>query len=473
MYIVKRILYLIPTLLLISLLAFMISSASPGDPEGQAPCDWRSSAPTMSYEDCEAARYFIRKKLNRHLPLFYLRIGSMAEPDTLYRIYESDTRLAMSRLLNQQGKWPLVDGWHRSLKTLRKTYAALQKTGTNREFEQNQQTSTALNLSLRLFRTYESTEITGILDQLENLHIQHPHFAPASAAFQASQAQFTRLVESPGSGATYIPWIFWRGTNNQYHHWISGVLRLDFGKSFQSSNEPVSDRILDRFFWSFLLTLISVVLAYIIAIPLGILAARYRNQAFDRFSGIAVLALDALPSFFVATLLMVGFVELLDWPYVTFGVNPEPGQSQWSLFTEHFGRLLIPLIAYTYGALAFLNRTMRSSMLEILQQDYIRTARAKGLAEWQVLGKHGLKNALLPIITLFVAVFPALIGGSVILEEIFAIPGMGSETLRAIQNQDTPIVVAIFTLTGFLTVIGYLIADILYVLVDPRIRLDK
>lgn len=472
MYIIKRILYLIPTLLLISLLAFIISAASPGSPKSQEACDWKSSAPTMTYEDCEAEELRLRKKYNLHLPLFYLRIGSMAEPDTLYKIYEPDTRLVMSRLLDQYGAWPQVNSWYVALKELRKSYAKVLKTGKNRDFKQNQQTSLALHLSLRLFRVYQPLKIKGIIDQLDNLHSREAHLSAAFPALQHTRAQFTKLQESNGNGAQYIPWIFWQGTANQYHQWISAVLLLDFGKSFKF-NEPVSSRILDRFFWSFALTMISVVLAYFIAIPFGILAARYRNQAFDRFSGITVLAMDALPSFFVATLLMVGFVELFDWPYVTFGMIPEPGQSQWSLFVDQFGRLIIPLIAYTYGALAFLNRTMRSSMLEVLEQDYIRTARAKGLTEWQVLGKHGFKNALLPIITIFATVFPALIGGSVILEEIFAIPGMGRETLLAINNQDTPIIVAIFTITGFLTVIGYLVADLLYVMADPRIRLDK
>ena len=112
-------------------------------------------------------------------------------------------------------------------------------------------------------------------------------------------------------------------------------------------------------------------------------------------------------------------------------------------------------------------------MLEVLEQDFIRTARAKGLAEWPILFRHGLRNALLPIITLFAGTFPALISGSVILEQIFAIPGMGREALLATQTQDTPLIVAIFTLTGLLTVVGYLLADILYALADPRIRLDK
>ena len=135
--------------------------------------------------------------------------------------------------------------------------------------------------------------------------------------------------------------------------------------------------------------------------------------------------------------------------------------------------MVLPLIAYTYSSLAFLSRLMRVSMLETVHQDYIRTARAKGLSEYQVIYKHALRNALLPIITVFANVFPAAIGGSVILETIFTIPGMGLETYQAIQTQNYPVVIGVFTLTGLLTLIGYLVADVLYAYTDPRISLVK
>jgi len=131
--------------------------------------------------------------------------------------------------------------------------------------------------------------------------------------------------------------------------------------------------------------------------------------------------------------------------------------------------IILPLICYSYSSFAFLSRTMRVSMLDVVGQDYIRTARAKGLSENKVIWKHGFRNALLPIITVFANVFPAAIGGSVIIESIFSIPGMGSEAIYAIQLNNYPMIIAILTITGFLTLLGYLISDILYALVDPRI----
>ena len=131
---------------------------------------------------------------------------------------------------------------------------------------------------------------------------------------------------------------------------------------------------------------------------------------------------------------------------------------------------VLTIITYTYSSFAFISRIMKVSVLEVLGMDYIKTARAKGLTEYQVITRHALKNSLLPIVTLFADIFPAALGGSVILETIFSIPGMGFEIYNAVVATDIPMIVAVFTLTGVLTVIGYLFSDFLYAIVDPRIR---
>jgi peptide/nickel transport system permease protein len=135
--------------------------------------------------------------------------------------------------------------------------------------------------------------------------------------------------------------------------------------------------------------------------------------------------------------------------------------------------LVLPLICYTYSSLAFLSRTMRVAMLEISSLDFMRTAQAKGLSANLIYYKHGLRNALLPIITVFANIFPLAVGGSVILEYLFGIPGMGPEILTAVQTKDYPMIVAVFTLSGFMTLVGYLVADILYAIADPRISYSK
>jgi peptide/nickel transport system permease protein len=159
------------------------------------------------------------------------------------------------------------------------------------------------------------------------------------------------------------------------------------------------------------------------------------------------------------------------------GVMPAKGYpegiSLWEKLKISSPYIVLPLLCYTYSSLAFLSRTMRVSMLEVISLDYMRTANAKGLSRFLVIYKHGLKNALLPIITVFSNIFPAAVGGAVIIEVIFGIPGMGQEAFTAIDNKDYTMIVAIFTLSGFMTLVGYLVADILYAFVDPRISYSK
>jgi peptide/nickel transport system permease protein len=181
-----------------------------------------------------------------------------------------------------------------------------------------------------------------------------------------------------------------------------------------------------------------------------------------------------MPTFFVGTLLLLQFAnpDNLSWFPVSGIQDPTLFNPEWSLWMKLKHRmpyLILPIITYTYGSFAFLSRIMRIGMIDVVSQDYIRTARAKGLGERKVILKHALRNSLLPIITVFAAIFPMAIGGSIIIEVIFSIPGMGVEVFNSILNYDYPMIITVFTLSGFLTMVGYLVADILYAVVDPRI----
>ena len=188
--------------------------------------------------------------------------------------------------------------------------------------------------------------------------------------------------------------------------------------------------------------------------------------------------LYSMPSFWLATLLLMTFAnpDMLHL-FPASGVKPALGYPESaSLFQKikaSIPYIILPLICFTYSSFGFLSRIMRGAMLEVLEQDYIRTAYAKGVPENTVIWKHALRNALLPIITVFANVFPAAIGGSIIIESIFTIPGIGSEAVYAIQNNNYPVIIAALTISGFLTLLGYLISDILYAIVDPRISFKK
>jgi len=286
-----------------------------------------------------------------------------------------------------------------------------------------------------------------------------------------------------GGYKNYLPKFTWYGSNNQYHRWLfggnnsKGIIRGDFGLSV-SKKEPVITIIKDKIIWSLFFSILSIILAYIISIPIGIKIAKEPDSRFSKTSQFILFLLYSMPSFFMGVLLLMLFAnpDVLS-VFPPSGIKPIGGYDDDASFISNFldsvPYMILPLICYTYSSLAFISRLTATSMSEQLQLDYIKTAKAKGLTEKKILWKHALKNSALPLITVFSSVFPGVIGGSVIIESIFTIPGMGTETIRAIIAQDYPIVIAVITLSSVLTIFSYLLADILYAWVDPRIRIHQ
>lgn len=271
---------------------------------------------------------------------------------------------------------------------------------------------------------------------------------------------------------------------NQFHRWLfgdgvtsSGILRGDFGTSYLTG-QPVSQLLADRIGWSLFFTLSSIFLAYLFSIPIGIKSAAEKNSRFDKFTSAILFILYSLPLFWVATLLLMAFANPdVFYLFPAAGVKPPAGFPEGAGILKRIflslPYLVLPTICYTYSSITFLSRLMRSSMLEILSSDFIRTAKAKGLPRKKILWKHALKNSLFPVITVFAHVFPAMIGGSVIIESIFTIPGMGSAVYQSISTQDYPVLMAVFLISGLLTIVGYLVSDVAYAWVDPRISFSK
>jgi peptide/nickel transport system permease protein len=257
----------------------------------------------------------------------------------------------------------------------------------------------------------------------------------------------------------------------QYVQWLGRMARLDFGRSFAPDNRPVTDKIAERIPITLSLNIIALILEFGLAVPIGILAAIRRDTLLDKGITVFVFLGFAVPTFWLALLMMYFFGVKLGWLPIS-GLH--------SLGSDRFGpiawfldlakHLILPIGIMTFGSLAGLSRYMRSTMLEVIRQDYITTARAKGLPERTVILRHALRNALLPAITILGFSLPALIGGSVIFETIFAIPGMGQLFYAGVMARDYPLIMGILVIGAFLTLIGNLLADICYSLADPRIR---
>lgn len=378
-YVLKRILWFVPTLFAVTIIGFILLANSPGDPVNLLSNGAKASG------NIEEQKTFWRKKLGLDLPLFYFSITTLSEPDTLYKVYDEQ-----------------------QLKIIKE-------------------------------------------DLKEN-----------------------------GGYKNYIPKIIWYGYHNQYHQWLfggansKGIISGDFGISY-IKKEPVISIIKDKLIWSVFFSVVSILLAYVISIPIGIKLAEKPESKSSKITQVTLFLLYSMPSFFVGVLLLMLFANpdvLSIFP--PSGIKPIEGYddnaSLLSKFVDSFPYMILPLICYTYSSLAFISKLTATSIHEQLGLDYIKTARAKGLSENKIIYKHALKNSALPLITVFSSVLPSIVGGSVIIESIFTIPGMGLETVKAIISQDYPIVIAVITLSSVLTIFSYLLADILYAWVDPRIR---
>jgi peptide/nickel transport system permease protein len=261
----------------------------------------------------------------------------------------------------------------------------------------------------------------------------------------------------------------------QYLIWLGNMAPLDFGNSFVD-NRPVLDKIVERLPISMTLSICAIIISYLIAIPIGIYSAARQYTFWDRTSTFILFVLYSLPTFWIATMAIV-FLANVEYLKIfpTSGLYTL-GSENWGFFERSWDRiwhLILPITCYTYGSFAYLSRQMRGSMLEVIRQDYIRTARAKGLKEKTVVLKHALRNSLIPIITLFAGIFPNLVGGSVIIESIFSIPGIGQLAFQALLARDYPLIMAELVFAAILTMIGLLVMDILYAMVDPRIAFSK
>lgn len=264
-------------------------------------------------------------------------------------------------------------------------------------------------------------------------------------------------------------------TEAQYPRWLVRMMLLDFGNSIKD-NRPVWDHIKESVPVSLIFTFISFILAYMIAIPLGIYSATHQYTTGDKVTTVILFILYSLPNFWVATMAIVFFGggDFLDiFPVSGLHSLGAEDMSSWEYFKDLAHHVALPLIIWTYGSFSALSRYMRGSMLEVIRQDYIRTARAKGLSERVVTYKHALRNSLIPIITMLANLLPLAISGSIIIESIFSIPGMGQLSFNAVLFRDYPIIMAVTTISAMLTLFGILLSDLLYAVVDPRITFEE
>lgn len=478
-YILKRLLWFIPMLFLVTLLGFLLLVSAPGDPLDQL-------VPALSSKNAEeykSQKSYWSKRLGLDLPVFYFSVKQWSEPDDLYKIRDSEKLKLYKSLLNHTGNQAAVDTY---LKRFESTEVLFEK--EIKKLKSDSSYSTCNSCQEREKRVLSSLHILrhATAEDLMSEHIGIVSFCAADlskefgAAASGLNEAYSALLHTKTRYKNFIPKIAWYGIHNRYHLWLfgngtsNGVIRGDFGISY-AHKQPVLAVISDKLIWSLFFSLLSIILAYLVSIPIGMRLAQKPHTATNRIIQSGLFLLYSTPVFFGGVLLLMLFANpdtLSIFP--PSGIKPIGGyDDDAGIFGKIYDSLpyiVLPLICYTYSSLAYISRLTQVSLMEQLPLDYIKTARAKGLSDKAIIRKHALKNSLLPLITVFSAVFPSIIGGSVIIESIFTIPGMGQETVKAIIAKDYPVVIAVITLSCLLTMLSYLLADILYAWADPRIR---
>jgi peptide/nickel transport system permease protein len=257
----------------------------------------------------------------------------------------------------------------------------------------------------------------------------------------------------------------------QYFKWLGNILQGDFGRSF-SRHQPVFDVILEAVPITISLALIGITMEFIFGILLGVISAVKQGTKLDRTLTVSALFIHSMPEFWLSLMLIIIFSLKLGW-FPASNLNSIGADSFGTVefILDRLHHLVLPIFVLSLGGTAGLARYVRGQMLEVIRQDYIRTARAKGLSEKIVIFKHALRNALLPVVTILGGSLPALFSGALFIEVIFAIPGMGRIAVEAVFARDYPLIIANTFISGTLIVLGNLLADVLYAVVDPRIKL--
>lgn len=465
-YVLKKVLLMLPTLLVVYSILFFLKQQAPGDPVAVYRHQEEIYATKGTLQDKLSADFQYKNTarfLGEDLPVFYFSIVPSYFPDTLYKIVRKDHRVMLTSLLNHYGNWENIEQYYQQINLLENRYFELNdsiKIKYNSVYWSNLQ---------KLYVASDATQQNQIITNIAELVSDQAQLLENTRNLRAAYEKVIHTAQEK----SWIPKVIWNGMDNQFQFGLSKVLKFDFGNSY-TDNRAVNSKILDYLKWTLLLNFLAILLIFGLAIPLGVYLSIHESSWKEKIISSFTFGLYAMPLFWVATMLIHIFAT--DSYHLNFfpasGVG-DPFTKGWAAFGDTLWHLILPLLCLVYHDIAYITMQMKGAMLEVYQQDYIKLAIAKGLPKKKVIWKHAFRNALFPIITHFSALFPAMITGSIIVENIFGIPGMGDLSVKSILNQDWPVVSCIVFITAILTMIGMLAADLLMAKLNPRINLNK
>ena len=482
-YVIKRVLLMVPTFFAVSLIVFVVLNFAPGNPAAEATVmgDAQSGQNSeLAGQQRESYRLF-KEQFNLDKPILL---------NTRYSLSTADVRSALAKVLQLDGEVSDADrieaqedledwGWYavpalielltddpdRVLRAhaSQQVVIAAQRplvTWSNRpltdeERESNRRVSRENGQVLRWSFTPEDSEQR----ESEVLWFWADWRAERAGQWQYDAGDKVRIL------------LF----DTRFARYWANLARFDFGISHRDK-KPVLGTVLYKLRYSVTLSLAAILLMYLISVPLGIWSSVNRNTIGDRLLTMVLFMLYSLPSFFVGVVLL-NFLSrgapLSIFPTSGFESLDVSDMTTLEYLADVTWHVVLPIFCLSYAGLAVLSRYARTGLLDVIRSDYVRTARAKGLPEFIVIAKHAARNGMIPILTLMATLLPALIGGSVIVEFVFGIPGMGLFMLESIQSRDYNAVMAVLLISCALTLVGMLLSDLSYAMVDPRITFDK
>lgn len=465
-HLVVRFLMIIPTLMIVSIIAFALSVSTPGDSVEQA---LALEGVTLDDDRISQAKYekeYAKKAvaLNKDKALFYITMRPSHYPThNEWQAVPIQNRSESKKLVD--ANIPLVSA---------KKYIDGINEYENVYFENKDSLSTTLKSDWK-----QSLNLLRKPDQLVSIRKQLIYMANE---YQDSPYidNFTDLmVQIPmdGEDTWHIPSFEWHGSDNQYHHWVSSFLSGDYGTSILDS-KPVFTKIWTAAKWTVLIILMSLILSLIVSIPLAMVSAYWANGKVDRWISWISLSIYSIPIFWMATLLIIYFSTDTYSKWMDIFPSPasfysEANTSMMGLIGKYFSRLILPVICISLKDIAYLVRVIRADLIKEAEKEYATTLRAKGVNRWTALWKHILPNSMIATITIIISNIPLALAGTLIIEVIFNIPGMGRLMYSSISQADWNVVYAMLMLISFVTVIFYLLGDIVYVFLNPRITFDN
>jgi len=479
-YALKRILLMIPTFFAISVLVFLLLNLGAGRPGGSE-LSGEGSQNAEKGDNRESYRIF-KEQFNLDKPILFNSRYDLTREDveaTLLEVLNLDDSVSLEAQIEAQDRiedWGLyaIPGLVECLKNAEKV-----------EVRAKASERLTINAQERLVIKYSDDKAVKKTQKALNRETAAKNRAIKPWFFSVGDTEGKTEADVQSFWADWWAenqsrWVYDTSdkiaiffTDTRFAKYWGNLLRLDFGIS-HVDKKPVLQTLLSKLKYSITLAVSSVFLIYLISLPLGIFSAVRRNTIADKVVTVILFMLYSLPSFFVAVILL-NTVTSGDWDFFPNLGFTSPNADELTtveLLFDILWHITLPILCMTYGGLAALSRYARTGLLDVIESDYIRTARAKGLPEGIVIIKHAARNGMIPIITLMATLLPALIGGSVIIEVIFQIPGMGSYVFTSITQYDYNAVMAVLLISCVLTLIGMLLADLSYALVDPRITFD-